>query len=54
MEVVGEVVLVDRKFFRSWRRCPLAVASLLGNCLRTRAGFSPGQVVKKPEVMATL
>ena len=37
---------VDRKFWRSWRRWPLAVAIALGRCLRTRAKVRPGQVVK--------
>ena len=54
MGVAGEVVLVDRTFFQSWRRGPFAVARLLGKCLRTRAEVSPGHVVKKPEVMAAV
>ena len=37
--------------FRSWRRCPFAVARLLGKCLRTRLEVSPGHVVNNPEVM---
>ena len=52
MGVVGEVILVHRTFFRSWRRRPLAVARLLSKCLRTREEVSPGHVVKIPEVMA--
>ena len=46
MGVVGEVVLVDCMFCRSWRRRPLAVARLLGKCLGTRAEVRPGHVVK--------
>ena len=52
MGVVGEVFLVDRMVFWSWRRCPFAVARLLDKCLRTRSEVRPGHVVKKPEVMA--
>ena len=54
MGVAGEVVLVDRTFCRSWRRCPFAVARLLGKFLQTRAELRPGHVVKKPEVMAAV
>ena len=54
MVVDGEVFLVDRTFCQSWRRCPFAVAIILGKCFRTRAGVSPGQVVKKPEVIAVV
>ena len=54
MGVAREVVLVDRTFCRSWRRCPFAVARLLGKCLRTRADVRPGHVVKKPEVMVAV
>ena len=54
MGVAGEVFLVDRTFFRSWRRCPFAVARILGKCLRTIAEVRPGHVVKKPEVMAAV
>ena len=54
MGVEGEVFLVDRTFFRSWRRGPFAVARLLGKCLRTRAEVRPGHVVKKPEVMVAV
>ena len=32
MVVSGEVFLVDLTFFRSWRRCPFAVAMILGKC----------------------
>ena len=52
MGVAGEVLLVDRIFCRSWRRCPFAVAKILGKCLRTRVEVRLGHVVKKPEVMA--
>ena len=54
MGVVGEVILVDSTFCRSWRRRPLAVARILGKCLRTRAEVSPGHVVEKPEVMVAV
>ena len=54
MGVAGEVFLVERTFCRSWRRCPFAVARLLGKCLRTRAEMRPGHVVKKPEVMSAV
>ena len=46
MGVVGEVVLVERTFCRSWRRKLLAVTRLLGKCLKTRAEVRPGHVVK--------
>ena len=54
MGVAGEVVLVDRTFFRSWRRGPFAVAIVLGKYLWKRTEVSPGHVVKKPEVMAAV
>ena len=54
MVVAGEVFLVDRKFCRFWRRCPFAVAMLLGNFFRTKAYVSPGHVVKKPAVIAVV
>ena len=54
MLVAGEVFLVDRKFCRSWQRCPFAVAILLGKCFRTRVGLRPGHVVKKPAVIAVV
>ena len=54
MVVTGEVFLVDRTFCRSWRRCPFAVAVLLGNFFRTRAEVRPGHVVKKPAVIAVV
>ena len=52
MVVAVEVFLVNRKFCWSWRRCPFAVAMLLGKCFQTRADVSPGRVVKKPAVIA--
>ena len=54
MVVAGEVFLVDHTFCRSWRRCPFAVARLLGKCLCTRAEVRPGHMVKKPAVMAVV
>ena len=54
MGVTGEVFLVDRTFCRYWRRCPFAVARLLGKCLRTIAEVRPGHVVKKLEAMAAV
>ena len=54
MGVEGEVFLVDHTFFRSWRRCPFAVARILGKCLRTRAEVRHGHVVKKPAVIAVV
>ena len=54
MVVAGEVFLVDCTFCRSWRRCPFAVAMILGNFFRTRADVSPGNVVKKPAVIAVV
>ena len=54
MGVVGEVVLVERTFFRSWRRGHLAVVRLLGKCLRIRAEVRPGHVVKITEVMSAV
>ena len=38
--------LVERTFWRSWRRWPLEVAIALGRCLRTREELRPIQVVK--------
>ena len=49
--VVGEVLLVDHTFFRSWRRFPFALAMILGKCFQTRADVRPGHVVKKPAVI---
>ena len=46
MGVGGEVVLVERTFFQSWCRLPLAVARLLGKCLGTRVEVRPGHEVK--------
>ena len=54
MVVDGEVFLVDRTFFRSWRSCPFAVAMILGKCFRTRADVRPGHMVNKPAVIAVL
>ena len=54
MVVAGEVFLVDCTFCWSWRRCPFAVAMLLGKCFRTRAELIPGHVVKKSEVIAVV
>ena len=54
MGVAGEVVLMDRTFFQSWRRRPFTVARLLGKCLRKIAEVRPGHVVKKPEVMTAV
>ena len=54
MGVVGEVILVDCTFCRSWRRQTLAVARLLGKCLWTRAEVSPGHMVENLEVMAVV
>ena len=54
MVVAGEVFLVDRTFYRSWRRCPFAMAMLLSKCFRTRANVSLGHVVKKPAVIAVV
>ena len=51
MVAVVEVFLVDHTFCWSWRRCPFAVAMLLGKCFRTRANARPGHVVKKPGVI---
>ena len=51
MVVAGEVFLVDCTFCRSWRRCPFAVAMLLGKCFRTRAEVRSGHVVKKTGVI---
>ena len=51
MVVAGEVFLVDCTFFWSWRRCPFAVAMLLGKFFRTRVDVRPGHVVKKPAVI---
>ena len=52
--VTGDVFLVDRTFCWSWRRCPFAVAMLLGKCFQTRADVSLSHVVKKPEVIAVV
>ena len=52
--MAGEVFLVDRTFFWSWRRCPFAVAMILGKCFRTRADVRLGHVVKKPAVIAVV
>ena len=52
--VAGDVLLVDRTFCLSWRRCRFAVAMLLSKFFRTRADVSPGHVVKKPAVIAVV
>ena len=44
--------LVKRMFCRSCFRCPFAVASNLGICLRTSSEVRLGQVAKYPESMA--
>ena len=44
--------LVERMFFRSCFRCPFAVASDLGSCLRTSSDVRAGQVAKNPASMA--
>ena len=49
--MAGEVFLVDRTFFRSWWRCPFAVAMLLGKFFRTRGDVRLGLMVKKPAVI---
>ena len=54
MIVAGEVFLVDRMFFWSWRRCRFAVAMLLGKNFRTRTDVSLGHVGKKPVVIAVV
>ena len=54
MVVAGEVFLVERTFCRSWRRCPFAVAMLLGKFFLTRAAVSPGHVVNKPAVIVVV
>ena len=54
MVVSGEVFLVNSTFCRSWRRCPFAVAMLLGKYFRTRADMRSGHVVKKPAVIAVV
>ena len=54
MVVDGEVFLVDRTFCRSWRRCPFAVAMILGKKFRTREELRPGHVVKKPAVITVV
>ena len=54
MVVAGEVFLEEHTFCRSWRRCPFAVAMLLGKRFRTRAELRPGHVVKKPAVIAVV
>ena len=54
MVVDGEVFLVDHTFCRSWRRCPFAVAMLLGKCFRTRTELRPGRVVKKPALIVVV
>ena len=43
--------LVERTFWRSWRRWPLAVVMDLGMYLHTRAEVSPGKVVRYPVSM---
>ena len=54
MVLAGEVFLVDCTFFRSWRRCPFAVARLWGKCFRTRVELRPGHVVKKQAVISVV
>ena len=54
MVVAREFFLVDCSFCRSWRRCPFAVAMILGKCFRTRADVRPGHVVKKPAVIVVV
>ena len=48
------MLLVERTFCRSLRRCPFAVAMLLGKCFLTRVEVSPGHVVKKSAVIAVV
>ena len=52
--VAGEMFLVERTFCWSWRRCPFAVAILLGKSFLTREAVSPGHVVKKPAVIVVV
>ena len=52
--VAVELFLVELTFCRSWRRCPFALAMLLGKCFLTRAAVIPSHVVKKPEVIAVV
>ena len=54
MVLTGEVFLMYCTFCWSWRRCPFAVAMLLGKCFGTRAELRPGHVVKKPAVIAVV
>ena len=44
--------LVDRTFCWSCLRCPFAVSSNFGRCLRTSSEVRPGQVAKYPESVA--
>jgi hypothetical protein len=37
--------LVERRFFRDWSMCPMAVAIKWGGCLRTSFEVSPGKPV---------
>ena len=50
----GVGCLVERMFIFVLRMCPLAVATDLGRCLRTRSAVRPGQVAKKPWSMAAI
>ena len=54
MVVAGEVFLVDCTFCQYWRRCPFAVAMILGKSFWTRADVIPGHVVKKPAVIVVV
>ena len=54
MIVAGEVFLVDRMFCWSCRRCPFAVARILGKCFRASAELRPSHVLKKTEVIAVV
>ena len=45
---------VDRMFERVARRWPFVVASDLRRCFLTRSAVRPGQVVKKPALMAAI
>ena len=52
MDNNGTVVFVERMCCCCPRKCPLAVATDLGRCLRTRSVVRPGQEIKCPRLIA--
>ena len=50
----GGFGFVERRFCQIWRKWPLTVASDFGRFFLTRSAVRPGQVVKNPELTASI